>query len=457
MAANKQNHASVLNTDSFDRRRFGQLFDMSEKMQKIEREGRNAFPSFLPLMSDMWAGMFKMKPELHEKVDPKLQMNRQLMERVMAEEGYQQFREFTRLDDLSSALGAMKYSETALEWIKEQADRDQQLAEALQKAKQGKRGAMQKASQAMQQALDQNGNSLTKALQQASQEAKQAKDNVKSLLGGLGAGNEEAELKKVPLRDQLKLAEQLSSNQKLRRIAKWAGRMKLVAQKKQRNKHNEAIDRSGITQGNQIEKLLPSELAAFSSPLTKQDFLRRFVEGQTLQYDTKGKEQLGKGPIVLCLDQSGSMSDQDDISKGFVLALMSVARKQRRDFALILFSNFAESPKVFERGKISMDDMIDIATTFIDGGTNFEAPLATATKVIEKSRFNKADIVFVTDGEARVSNEFIGKWNELKAKRDFRVLSLILGTRTSAVQLFSDRVILAEDFQDKAVHQAFEI
>lgn len=273
---------SVINTDSFDRRRFSQLFDMSDKMRETESKGREAFPSFLPLMGDMWAGLFKMKPELQNEVRPELQMNRQLMDRVMEEEGFQEFREFTRLDDLSSALGTMKYSETVLEWIQEQKDRDQDLSDVLDQVAGGDANAMQQASQALQQALDKNGNGLAKALQAAAQEAKQVKDSVKSLLGGIGAGNEDAELKKVPLRDQLMLAEKLSSEHQLKKIAEWAGRMKLIAQKKQRNKHNEAIDRSGITQGNQVEKLLPSELAAFSNPVTKNDFGARLINRHRL-------------------------------------------------------------------------------------------------------------------------------------------------------------------------------
>lgn len=57
-----------------------------------------------------------MKPELLEEVPEGLEMNHQLMERVMSDEGYQEFHEFTRLDDLAAALGTTKYSETVLGW-----------------------------------------------------------------------------------------------------------------------------------------------------------------------------------------------------------------------------------------------------------------------------------------------------------------------------------------------------
>ncbi len=83
-----------------------------------------------------------------------------------------------------------------------------------------------------------------------------------------------------------------------------------------------------VTLGNDIERLLPMELGLYTHPITKNDFLRRFVEGQTMMYEQKGQEVLGKGPIILCLDQSGSMHKLDTQSKRFTLALISIGRKQ---------------------------------------------------------------------------------------------------------------------------------
>lgn len=454
----KEHKGSVLNTDSYDRRRFGQLLEMSEKLREVDNEGSNLFPSFRPLMGDMWAGLFKMKPELLEDVPAGLDMNHQLMEQVMSDQGYQEFRDFTRLDDLAAALGATKYSETVLGWVKEQAQRDQDLADALQSYMKGKQGASQEAAEALSSALNQHGNSLSRMLSQAAQEATEAKENVKSLLGGMQAGSGESELKKVPLKDQLILAERLSHDKKMKDIARWAGRMKVIANQKQRSKYKDAINRNGIKQGNAVEQLLPMELGSYASPTARMDFLRRYVEGQTLQYDTKGPEQLGKGPIILCLDQSGSMRGQDTISKGFALALMSIARKQRRDFAWIPFSSHAADPLIYERGKITVQDMIQLAMIFLDGGTRFEPPLKAASQIIQLSRFNQADIVFVTDGESHVSEHFLQSWNDLKDRKGCSVLSLLLGMESvQGVEGFSDRIVRASSFEDESVYQAFEI
>lgn len=92
-----------------------------------------------------------------------------------------------------------------------------------------------------------------------------------------------------------------------------------------------------------------------------------------MQYEQKGYEVLGKGLIVLCLDQSGSMHKLDTQSKGFMLALISIARKQKRDFCLVLFSTRTKILK-YERGKIKSSDMISLAQTFLVGGTDFALP-----------------------------------------------------------------------------------
>ena len=56
---------SVLNTDAFDKRRFKEIFEMSQGLQKIRDEGE--LPMFEPLLADIWASLYKMKPEITEE------------------------------------------------------------------------------------------------------------------------------------------------------------------------------------------------------------------------------------------------------------------------------------------------------------------------------------------------------------------------------------------------------
>ena len=470
---------SVLNTDSFDKRRFKEIFEMSPGLQKIRGEG--VLPMFEPLLADIWASLYKMKPEIMERdVDNVLMVNKSLMERIMKDEYFVDYRNFTRLDDLSSAIATVKFGERTNQWLADQNEEDEKFQKQMQelhtiqrKFQKQKRQentgngplvseenfteAMTKFNEKLQWMLQNNSDSFSQALAQAMQETKQVKDSLKSLLGGYSAGNSDAELKKIPLRDQISLAEKIASNKKMKEIADWAGRFKQIARNKQKPKKRDSIERSGVTLGNDVERLLPIELGLYIHPITKNDFLRRFVEGQTMQYEQKGKEVLGKGPIILCLDQSGSMQRLDTQSKGFTLALMSIARKQRRDFCLILFSSSTQI-LTFEKGKIKSSDMINLAQTFLGGGTNFALPLDGALNVINESRFKQADIVFVTDGEDTVTASFLETFNRKKKEKNFNVLSFVLGgCSIDTVEQFADKVIKVKDFDEEGSFTAFEI
>ncbi|MET3656376.1 VWA domain-containing protein [Sporosarcina psychrophila] len=469
---------SVLNTDAFDKRRFKEIFEMSSSLQKIRNEG--ALPMFEPLLADIWASLYKMKPEIRAKdVDSVLKVNKSLMERIMADEYFVHYRSFTRLDDLLSAIGTVKFGEKTNQWLTDQKEEDEDFKKKMQEvnamhrklqkpdwqeetendsqvSKENFTEAMTKLDKKLQQMLQKNSHSFSLALAQAIQETKQMKEGLKSLLGGCSAGSGDAELKKVPLRDQLLLAEKMAADKTMKEIAEWAGRFKQIARKKQKSIHRESMARRGVTLGNEIERLLPMEFCLYMHPITKNDFLRRFVEGQTMQFEQKGREVLEKGPIILCLDQSGSMYQLDTQSKGFILTLMSIARRQRRDFCLILFSTRTEIHK-YEKGKIKGSDMVSLAQTFLGGGTNFALPLDQAMNVINESRFKQADLVFVTDGEDTLNDSFLLEFNKKKKEKDFNVLSLVLGSSIHIVEQFSDRVIQVYDFDDAGSFTAFEI
>ncbi len=469
---------SVLNTDAFDKRRFKEIFEMSKGLQKLRDEG--ILPTFEPLLADIWASLYKMKPEIMAvDIDSVLTVNKSLMERIMTDEYFESYRSFTRLDDLSSAIGTVKFGEKTNEWLIEQKVQDENLKTQMQEIhsmlkhlrreeRQEEAGkgnedlkheltqAMAKLNEKLQQTLRNNSLSFSQAMVQAMQETKKVIEGLKSLLGGSTAGRGDADFKKVPLRDLLSIAEKISTDKKMKEIADWAGRFKQIARKKQKSKHSESMERSGVTLGADIERLLPMELGLYMHPITKKDFLRRFVDGQTMQFKQQGREVLEKGPIIFCLDQSGSMSKYDTQSKGFIVALMSIARKQRRDFCLILFSTQTQLFK-YEKGKMKGSELVSLARTFLGGGTNFALPLDVAMNQINESRFKQADVIFVTDGEDQLRDSFLETFNKKKQEKAFNVLTLVIGCSTNTVEPFSDKVVQVTDFDDDGSFSAFEL
>ena len=50
----------------------------------------------------------------------------------MTDESFESYRSFTRLDDLSSAIGTVKFGEKTYQWLAEQTELDEELQKKLQ-------------------------------------------------------------------------------------------------------------------------------------------------------------------------------------------------------------------------------------------------------------------------------------------------------------------------------------
>lgn len=463
---------SVLNTDFFDRRRYSQIFSSSPKLQELEESGRDSLPFFSDLMGDIWASLYKAKPALkEEELHPSLLLNQVMMDRLLSTDPYSEFRTVTKLDDLAAAIGSLQLTETVSGWLMDKRKQDERFAALLSQLADLSSTEAGEADPAQVDALQGQlrdllqQDQLTPIVRNAGQKIKEVREDVGKLINGTEPGNQPGVMNSVPLEEKIRLAEQLiqqpNTAKKLREIMAWAGRFQVIAKKKQRSKTTDTATRAGVVTGNDLEHVLPSELSLLSHPATRMEFYRRYAEGQLLQYEKKHPEPLGKGPIIFCLDQSASMKKLDTMSKGFMLACATIAKKQRRDFAYIPFDTYAEDAQIFGRGKISAQEIMRIATEFRNGGTKFQAPLEKALLVAEQHQFKNADIVFITDGDDNKNSWFHEVFMPRKQEKELRVLSISFGDRNEKREIvlnsFSDKVVWAEDFTDANAHAAFDL
>lgn len=476
---------ATINADKFDVRRFNELYKMAGGLRDI-CEANAKTPHFTNLVGDVWSGFYKSKPELKE-VAESLSVNHALMDKLLADEDYQRKHEMTKLDDLLSTVTSIHMSKELLNWVNNNQELQEQtkqmqkvqqlekraqtdmekasgqlvnpaLREDLKKEMEGllKRAgkrleSAQQAGQQLQKEMAQSIQALSSdELQQmvkgANQQASNTKDIMNGVIGDL-AGNGEADYSRLPTHEQFLLAELCESNPKMREIAELAGRFKAIAKDKQKSVHKQSIARKGVTVGSEIERLLPSEIANYLLPQAKLDFMKRFGEGHSLMFGKKGKSKLGRGPIICCIDESGSMRKLDTQSKAFLIALMGIARKQRRDFAVIPFSSVVGKIEVFPKGKVAVQQLADVCSLFMGGGTNFEEPLLASLQLIEKDRFKQADIIFVTDGESHVSAEMLQEYERIKMKKGFGCTAVVIGNsaRRQTVEAFADKIVSATD------------
>lgn len=258
------------------------------------------------------------------------------------------------------------------------------------------------------------------------------------------------------------LAKKISNSHKLKKIAKLAGRMRRIAAEKQRSKASDCREEvTDIEQGSDLNRLLPSELMDLlngDGGEREAMFWARFLDRQCLQYKLSGKEKEGQGPIVICMDESGSMSgDREVWAKAVAMALLDVAKRQKRSWSFIHFSYGVDRVDTFEKGEVSTEKLMECMEHFSGGGTNFTQPLEAAVEVIRKDKeFKKADILLVTDGCCHTDAAWNERFKAVKKELGFSLYSVLVQTDETyfgpvkglSDQVFSINELVEDSFQE---------
>jgi len=203
----------------------------------------------------------------------------------------------------------------------------------------------------------------------------------------------------MPAKTVRALATRLKSDSRLKQIALLAGRFKRIAASKRRQKYKHGADEiADIEQGGDLGRLLPSEMVKLACPALRAAFMRSFVERAALQYQLIGNAPLGKGPLVVALDKSGSMDGPRDVwATALALALLDQAQRERRTFALVAFDYRVKFEALVKPGEPLPEEALFTACA---GGTEIGVALARGLELIRENQgqLKKADIVLVTDG-----------------------------------------------------------
>lgn len=240
------------------------------------------------------------------------------------------------------------------------------------------------------------------------------------------------------------LAARLRASHRLRQIAKLAGRFRRIASGKRRSRVRHGADEIvDVEQGADLARLLPLELAMLVHPATKLLAMRNLLERSSMQYRLEGTEVLGKGPLVVAIDKSGSMEGERDIwATAVALALLDVAQTERRPFALLAFDARVKYEAIVMPG-----DALPEAALFVpaDGGTDIDGVVRRGLEIIEQhpGALREADIVLVTDGASNAEDAA-----ELRARAatlGVSVLGVAIDVEPGALLPWCDQVIAASD------------
>ncbi|MDR0527733.1 MAG: hypothetical protein LBG79_07975 [Spirochaetaceae bacterium] len=219
----------------------------------------------------------------------------------------------------------------------------------------------------------------------------------------------------------LEYAKIFNSDVRLQTLARQLGRARLVNAREDTPK--EALvfmgqDESGgakaeflgITEGNILNSILPSELALLGTESLDLIFFDRWSRKKLLCYEygdsmalttvsssSRQKKRFAEGPFVICIDSSGSMRGEPErFAKAIVFSLLKFALKTKRLCYLISFSTEIAVLELSSLGD-SLNLLIEFLSNSFYGGSQLIPALDEALGLLEKKEYSGADVLVVSD------------------------------------------------------------
>jgi len=480
-------HTAAIAADRFDQMTWCDTLAQAGALRELGGDLGERHDYAADLLADVFLAAYKTAPQLREigEMDSSRLVNHQVAATLLASPEFAELRRETVGDPYAAAMAVIAQG-PALRRMLDKAETAQQAAQAAADARQQATEAAQAVAEALERAAAQAGEEGTvpagaaqeiedaTAQAEAAQQAAQAADETtrqalamaapgirtaarRSAAKAAEQAREEAalfaawgigpgQLQRLSFAARARLAARLRTG----RLTQWAeliGRFRQMATAERARKTEHAPgELVGITLGDDLGALIPSELASLGVPAMRAVFAARYAEQRLFVYDQRGETETGQGAIIACIDCSGSMGTPraggvsgEAWAKACALALLDQARTARRDFAGILFSS-AGQHQVFRFPAChppAIDDVLDFAETFYGGGTDFQTPLDDAVALLEAEHNTdgrmRGDIVLITDGQCLVTEDWMRSWNERKARLGYRLFGIAVATTPGPV------------------------
>ena len=198
----------------------------------------------------------------------------------------------------------------------------------------------------------------------------------------------------------------------------------------------------GIMHSKDIHNILPQEKLLLAEGVLETLFGLKYFESRLLTFKKEGyadyfydemveeeiqvAEDDKKGPIIICIDTSGSMIGiPETVAKAVTLYLATRAMKQKRNCYLINFSTRIETMDLTYPN--TMDNLIEFLRLSFNGGTDPMPALRHSIKTMNAENYKKSDLLFISDFLFNNFTDEDYKLVEAQKKNDNRFFSLIIG------------------------------
>ena len=213
----------------------------------------------------------------------------------------------------------------------------------------------------------------------------------------------------------------------------------------------------GLKYSNDIAASLPSEIALLKNSNTKKLFQLKFAQKQLLSFEfqnevPKTKQEIEteevsiekkepKGPIIICVDTSGSMhGTPENIAKTVTFALAKIAINEERKCFVISFSTDIETLEVKPNEDVEMTSVKDenyiqklvqfLGMSF-NGGTDAEPALKKAIQMLkgegEETGYSNADVLMISDFVMANLSDDLSLAIEAEKNKNTSFYSLVIG------------------------------
>jgi uncharacterized protein with von Willebrand factor type A (vWA) domain len=161
-------------------------------------------------------------------------------------------------------------------------------------------------------------------------------------------------------------------------------------------------------------------------------------------------EALERGPIILCLDTSGSMRGAPEtIAKAVALEAMRTAHRERRGCLLMAFGGpdeIVEHELLHTRA--GLQALMDLMGQGFDGGTDVQGPIERAIERVHQARWASADLLIVSDGEFGCVPATLARLDDARERLGLRVQGILVGDReTLGLMEVADQIHWVRDWR----------
>lgn len=241
------------------------------------------------------------------------------------------------------------------------------------------------------------------------------------------------------------------NNKTIQEIARLAGKMKNFALSARNNRVAGGTVPAVMGYTSTITNLLPTELAYLHPQVP--DSIRAVKTAELLEVGLLGWKESGehkeKGAFVAAVDVSASMvTGRDIVAKAVALGVAQVAKMEGRPYTLFCFG--ANSNKIeFVTHKDSWEAHLRWASYREHGGTDFDLAVRVAEKFIREAPFS-SDCLFISDGEAVVSDKQAQSWKSLAQEKGARLFYVSVAGGSDHLSHLADQTIEVAELDEAA-------